>query len=69
MLVLYVLFRSHLTEKRSYDLHRRFAEIFCALGLCMALAVLLAYGKAWLAEDTSAACCTCPTATLPPPCC
>ena len=50
MLVLYVLFRSHLTEKRSYDLHRRFAEIFCALGLCMALAVLLAYGKAWLAE-------------------
>ena len=50
VLVLYVLFRSHLTEKRSYDLHRRFAEIFCALGLCMALAVLLAYGKAWLAE-------------------
>ena len=50
MLVLYVLFRSHLTEKRSYDLHRRFAEIFCALGLCMALAVLLAYGKAWAAS-------------------
>ena len=50
MLALYVLFRSHLTEKRSYDLHRRFEEIFCALGLCMAQAVLLAYGKAWLAE-------------------
>lgn len=50
MLVLYVLFRSHLTEKRSYDLHRRFAEIFCALGLCMALAVLLAYGKGWAAS-------------------
>ena len=50
VLVLYVLFRSHLTEKRSYDLHRRFAEIFCALGLCMALAVLLAYGKAWAAS-------------------
>ena len=27
MLVLYVLFRSHLTEKRTYDLHRRFAGI------------------------------------------
>ena len=46
MLVLYVLFRSHLTEKRTYDLHRRFAGIFCALGMCMALAVLLAYLKA-----------------------
>ena len=50
MLVLYVLFRSHLTEKRTYDLHRRFAGIFCALGMCMALAVLLAYLKAWLAN-------------------
>ena len=41
MLVLYVLFRSHLTEKRTYDLHRRFAGIFCALGMCMALALAL----------------------------
>ena len=33
-------------RKRTYDLHRRFAGIFCALGMCMALAVLLAYLKA-----------------------
>lgn len=50
MLVLYVMFRSHLSQKRSYDLHRRFAEIFCALGMCMAIAVALAYIKAWAAD-------------------
>lgn len=46
MLVLYILFRSHLAIRRPYDLQRRFAQLLCTLGLCMAAAVLLAYLRA-----------------------
>ena len=69
MLVLYVLFRSHLTEKRSHDLHRRFAEIFCALACAWLWRCCWPMARPGWLRDTSAACCTCPTATLPPPCC
>lgn len=46
MLLLYILFRSHLSIRRSYDLQRRFAQLLCTLGLCMASAVLLTYVRA-----------------------
>lgn len=46
MLLLYILFRSHLAQRRSYDLQRRFAHLLYTLGLCMAAAVLLAYVRA-----------------------
>ena len=47
MLVLYVLLRSCLTYSKGYDLHRRFAAIFCVLGVCMACLVMLDYAARW----------------------
>ena len=47
MLVFYVLLRSCLTYSKGYDLHRRFAAIFCALGVCMACLVMLDYAARW----------------------
>ncbi len=47
MLVLYVLLRSCLTYSKGYDLHRRFAAIFCVLGVCMACLVMLDYAVRW----------------------
>lgn len=46
MLLLYILFRSHLALRRDYDLQRRFAQLLYTLGLCMAAAVLLPYVRA-----------------------
>ena len=47
MLVFYVLLRSCLTYSKGYDLHRRFAAIFCVLGVCMACLVMLDYAVRW----------------------
>lgn len=47
MLVFYVLLRSCLTYSKGYDLHRRFAAIFCALGVCMACLLMLDYAVRW----------------------
>ncbi len=47
MLVFYVLLRSCLTYSKGYDLHRRFAAIFCALGVCMACLLMLDYAARW----------------------
>ena len=39
--------RSCLTYSKGYDLHRRFAAIFCVLGVCMACLVMLDYAVRW----------------------
>ena len=43
LLVLYVLFRSHLARRRSYDLCERFLAIFYAIGMMAILLVLVHY--------------------------
>ncbi len=43
LLVLYVLFRSHLARRRSYDLCERFLAIFYAIGVMAILLVLVHY--------------------------
>ena len=45
MLVFYVLLRSCLTYSKGYDLHRRFAAIFCVLGVAVQAAGLALTGS------------------------
>lgn len=47
MLGVYVLFRSQLRERRTYNLQVRFAQIFCALGWGMVFVVAVTYAKNW----------------------
>lgn len=47
LLVLYVLFRSHLARQRSYDLCDRFMAVFYTIGLLTIALVLTHYGHHW----------------------
>lgn len=47
LLILYVLFRSHLARERSYDLHERFMAIFYTVGLLAVALILTHYGHHW----------------------
>lgn len=47
LLILYILFRSHLARARSYDLCERFAAIFYTMGLLTIALVFVTYGHHW----------------------
>lgn len=47
LLAIYLVFRSNLMQKRSYDLCSRFAAIFYTLGLLMAIEVFATYAWRW----------------------
>lgn len=47
LLILYVLFRSHLTRERSYDLYDRFMAIFYTIGLTAVILVCTHYVHHW----------------------
>lgn len=47
LLILYVLFRSHLARERSYDLCERFMAIFYTIGLLTVALILTHYGHHW----------------------
>lgn len=47
LLLIYLVFRSEITSRRSYNKRHCFADLFTLLGLAMALLVLLDYVRGW----------------------